>query len=177
MIQLVINMNKETTCCFTGHRPHKVPLLGDRADPRCKELENTLSLEILAKALVFHCDTFLCGMAQGTDMLCGDLVLRLRHIYKLPLRLICVIPCLSQAQDWDAGAQAHYKWLLSQADGSVLLQRGYTDGCYLRRNEWMVAHSAHMVALLDPHIYGGTAYTVSLARKSGLNVSVVRPPV
>ncbi|MEA5002940.1 MAG: SLOG family protein [Christensenella sp.] len=169
-------MNKQTTCCFTGHRPHKVPLLGDRADPRYETLEIQLSLAILTKALVFHCDTFLCGMAQGTDMLCGDLVLHLRHIYKLPLRLICVIPCLSQAQDWDAGAQKHYKWLLAQADGSVLLQRDYTDGCYLRRNEWMVGRSAHMVALLDPRLCGGTSYTVSLARKRGLNVSIVRPP-
>lgn len=177
MIQFVINMNNQTTCCFTGHRPHKAPLLVDYANPRYKELENAVALEILTKAIAFHCDTFLCGMAQGADMLCGSLVLKLRHIYKLPMRLVCVIPCLSQAQDWEPAAQQRYKAILKQADRSILLQRGYTDGCYLRRNEWMVAHSSHMIALLDPRLHGGTAYTVSLARQNRLDVRILNPSV
>lgn len=134
-------MNKRTTCCFTGHRPHKAPLLVDYANPRYKELENAVALEILTKAIAFRCDTFRCGMAQGADMLCGSLVLKLRHIYKLPMRLVCVIPCLSQAQAWE------------------------------------VAHSSHMIALLDPRLHGGTAYTVSLARQNRLDVRILNPSV
>ena len=44
-------MNKRTTCCFTGHRPHKAPLLVDYANPRYKELENAVALPITGAGL------------------------------------------------------------------------------------------------------------------------------
>ncbi|BDF59580.1 hypothetical protein CE91St36_23970 [Christensenellaceae bacterium] len=41
----------------------------------------------------------------------------------------------------------------------------------------MVAHSSHMIALLDPRLRGGTSYTVSLARENGLDVRILNPSV
>lgn len=168
-------MNKQTTCCFTGHRPHKAPLLGTPSDPRYQALENHICLEILTKAMVYHCDTFLCGMAQGTDMLCGALVLRLRRMFRLDMRLVCVVPFLAQAKEWEPSAQERYKALLAAADEKILLSRDYTAACLLRRNEWMVAHSSHMIAVYDPRLRGGTAHTVSLARRAGLDVRGIDP--
>ena len=36
-------MERETTCCFTGHRPDKLPWHDDERDPRCLELKERLS--------------------------------------------------------------------------------------------------------------------------------------
>ena len=36
-------MNRETTCCFTGHRPEKLPWREDEGDPRCLELKARLA--------------------------------------------------------------------------------------------------------------------------------------
>ena len=36
-------MNRETTCCFTGHRPEKLPWREDEGNPRCLELKARLA--------------------------------------------------------------------------------------------------------------------------------------
>ena len=36
-------MERETTCCFTGHRPDKLPWRDDEWDPRCQELKERLA--------------------------------------------------------------------------------------------------------------------------------------
>ena len=35
-------MSEETTCCFTGHRPHRLPWHEDEWDPRCQRLREEL---------------------------------------------------------------------------------------------------------------------------------------
>ncbi len=32
-------MDKKDTCCFTGHRPNKLPWGEDESDPRCLKLK------------------------------------------------------------------------------------------------------------------------------------------
>ena len=36
-------MDREQTCCFTGHRPEKLPWRYDESDPRCVELKGRLA--------------------------------------------------------------------------------------------------------------------------------------
>ena len=36
-------MDKSTTCCFTGHRPDKLPWGEDETDPRCLALKQRLA--------------------------------------------------------------------------------------------------------------------------------------
>ena len=43
-------MNRETTCCFTGHRPEKLPWREDEGDPRCLELKARLAGAVEAPA-------------------------------------------------------------------------------------------------------------------------------
>ena len=131
------------TCCFTGHRPHKLPFLLDEDHPQYRLLEQRLTKEILEKILMHDCDTFLTGMAQGVDMLCAELVLKLRKLIGVPLRLVCVIPYLAQAQRWDTAEQARYKSILA-------------------RNRFLVDHSMHIIAVYDGMSAGGTKYTCLL---------------
>ena len=53
-------MNRETTCCFTGHRPEKLPWREDEGDPRCLELKARLAgaVEAAYEKGMRH---FLCG--------------------------------------------------------------------------------------------------------------------
>ena len=59
-------MNRETTCCFTGHRPEKLPWREDEGDPRCLELKARLAgaVEAAYEKGMRH---FLCGMARGAS--------------------------------------------------------------------------------------------------------------
>ena len=168
-------MKKETTCCFTGHRPHKLPFLRDEDHPQYRLLEQRLIKEILEKILMHDCATFLTGMAQGVDMLCAELVLKLRKLIGVPLRLVCVIPYLAQAQRWDTAEQARYKSILAHADHKILLSNEYTDGCLLARNRFLVDHSMHMIAVYDGISAGGTEYTVKYASQKGLFVKIIDP--
>lgn len=168
-------MNKTHVCCFTGHRPHKLPFLRDEDHPQYRLLEQRLTKEILEKVLLHGCDTFLCGMAQGTDMLCAELILKLRVLIGEHLRLVCVIPYLAQAQRWDAAEQGRYKSILAQADRKILLGNEYTDGCLLARNRFLADHSMHMIAVYDGISAGGTRYTLGYARRKDLSICVVDP--
>ena len=64
-------MNRETTCCFTGHRPEKLPWREDEGDPRCLELKARLAgaVEAAYEKGMRH---FLCGMARGADFYCCE---------------------------------------------------------------------------------------------------------
>jgi len=55
---------RETTCAFTGHRPHKFPWKYDEADPRCIALKAVLA-EQVAKLVNMGVTDFFSGMADG----------------------------------------------------------------------------------------------------------------
>ncbi|MEA5003018.1 MAG: SLOG family protein [Christensenella sp.] len=168
-------MNKSHTCCFTGHRPHKLPFLRNEDHPQYRLLEQQLITNILKKALTDGCDTFLTGMAQGIDILCAELVLKIRELIGEHLRLVCAIPYLAQAQRWEATEQARYKKILAQADHKILLGSEYADGCLLARDRFLVEHSAHMIAVYDGASAGGTKYTLEYAYRKNLSVCEINP--
>lgn len=62
-------MNRETTCCFTGHRPEKLPWREDEGDPRCLELKARLAGAV--EAAYEKGMRLLCGMARGADFYCA----------------------------------------------------------------------------------------------------------
>ena len=60
-------MDRESACCFTGHRPDKLPWGTDERDLRCLALKVALAaaLDRAYEAGIRH---FLCGMARGCDL-------------------------------------------------------------------------------------------------------------
>ena len=55
---------KPVSCCFTGHRPAKLPWGTDEGDERCLRLKARLR-EVIARAVEDGYTHVICGMAEG----------------------------------------------------------------------------------------------------------------
>ena len=71
-------MGEKDTCCFTGHRPSKLPWGTREEDPRCVDLKGRIAaaLEEEYAAGVRH---FISGMARGADLYFAEAVLALKE--------------------------------------------------------------------------------------------------
>ena len=54
------------TCCFTGHRPEKLPWGTDESDPGCTALKLKI-YDAVESAYAEGLRHFICGMARGCD--------------------------------------------------------------------------------------------------------------
>ena len=72
-------MEREITCCFTGHRPDKLPWGTDERDPRCLALKKSIARELEGLYLRGY-RHFISGMARGADLYFVEAALALREI-------------------------------------------------------------------------------------------------
>ncbi len=151
---------RETTCCFSGHRPEKLPWGENEADPRCITLKARLrdAVEAAYSEGMRH---FICGMARGCDFYFAELVLELRQ-NRPDITLEAAIPCATQSQRWPRPERERWQALVSACDQETLIQEPYTPDCMLRRNRYMVDHSALLIAVYDG-TSGGTRRTLEYA--------------
>lgn len=56
-------------------------------------------------------------------------------------------------------------------DDVIVLSEHYYNGCFLKRNDFMLDHVAALLAYFDGKPKGGTFYTVRNARRLGLQIS------
>lgn len=163
-------MDPSVTCCFSGHRPGKLPWGADEDDPRCHDLKMELAarLEGIRQAGYRH---FICGMAAGCDLYFAEAVQALREEHP-ELTLEAAIPCDSQADGWPAALRRRYEALTAACDEVTLLQHAYTPGCMQRRNEYMLDRSSLLLAVYDG-LPGGTMNTILSARRRGRTVITI----
>ena len=154
------NYSKTNSVAFSGHR--SVP------EHRNEELRKKLRGKIrLLYAMGIR--NYYCGMAIGFDMLAAEVVLSLKS--ELPrLKLIAVVPFKGQSARWDYNEQTRYKVILTRCDDVILLSQEYYNGCLLRRNDYMLAHSCGLVAFFDGKPKGGTFYTCRKAKSFGMDI-------
>lgn len=164
---------EEITCCFTGHRPARLPWNEDEWDPRCRRFQAELDRQA-ERAYGRGYRHFLCGMARGSDLLFCEAVLRLKRDHP-EVVLEAAIPCRSQADRWKASQQERYRRLLTQCDLETYVQQEYTPDCMLRRNYYMVERSSLLIALYDGSPGGGTCNTLLYAIRRGLEVIQLDP--
>lgn len=148
---------KERTACFTGHRT--IPFLQRRKIEERTE-------EALIEAIKQDYRFFGTGGALGFDTLAAQTVLRLRKTYP-QIKLILVLPCLSQTRGWRPEDIAEYERIKAAADKVVYTSQKYTRDCMFKRNRHLVDNSSLCIAYLTENT-GGTAYTVDYARSKGL---------
>lgn len=169
----IITHLNSTTLCFTGHRTQKLPWRFNEADPRCVAMKETLYNELLTSINEGY-NTFLSGMALGFDILCVEVLLKLKKTYK-DIKIIGIIPCKTQDKLWKDEQKKKYKDLLNKIDGVRCIYDDYIGSeCMLERNRYMVNHSSKMIALFNG-LPGGTKSTIDYAKKQGLNVTIIKP--
>lgn len=164
-------MDEARSCCFTGHRPDKLPWGTDERDPRCQECKKKIrqALEWTHRQGVLH---FISGMARGADLYFAEEVLKLREEYP-EVTLECARPCESQAERWPEEEQLRYQEILNRCDIETLVQYHYDRGCMMRRNRYMVDHSGWLIAVYDGIPKGGTAQTLAYALRRGLRTYII----
>ena len=153
--------------CFSGHRPGKLP-----GGNLLHVLQSLLYNEIRT-AVMQGADCFYSGMAQGTDLFAADVVLAFRRTYP-NIRLIAVRPFPEQDAGLSGDALYHYRAVLHEADRIITVCPHFAKDAFHKRNYYMVRHSQRLIALLnDPH--SGTAQTVRMAEKLGLDIRLITP--
>ena len=158
------------SCCFTGHRPMKLPWGMNERDPRCTALKLELAARLEAiYALGYR--HFLCGMAIGCDMFFAEAVLALRDVHG-DVTLEAAIPFGDQPGRWDEAQRRRYNSLIDRADKVTVLQIGYTSDCMMQRNRYMVDRSSLLLACFDGRP-GGTMNTILYAERSGVKTVVI----
>ena len=163
-------MERETTCCFTGHRPSKLPW-GDREeDPRCQALKRRLAEEV-RNAYEKGCRHYICGMAQGCDLYFCEAALELKEEHG-EVTVEAAIPFEGQAERWPERDRARRERLLARCDFETVVQHEYDRGCMQRRNRYMVDRSGLLLAAYNGSP-GGTMRTIAYAMRQGLRLEII----
>lgn len=159
--------NPLQTCCFTGHRPNKMPWKNHESDPRCIDLKQRLFDTVMS---AYQCGMrhFICGMAMGCDLYFSEAVIALRNEAS-GVTLEAAIPCENQFSSWPADTCRRYFELISQCDYETLLQSEYTPDCMMRRNYYMVDQSQLLIAVYNGFA-GGTRNTILYAMRQNLDI-------
>ncbi len=162
--------DRELSCCFTGHRPVKLPWGLNEQDERCLALKDELSQRLIGiyESGYRH---FISGMAIGCDMYFAEAVLALRETQP-DISLEAAIPCGSQPDKWAKNQRIRYNNIINACDKVNVLQVNYTRDCMMRRNRYMVDNSSLLLACYDGKP-GGTMNTILYAKRQGLKTFII----
>lgn len=158
---------RQKSCCFTGHRPAKLPWRYNEEDGRCLALKRRIA-DAVEAAYDQGYRHFLCGMAQGCDLYFCECVLALRE-RRPDVTVEAAIPCPTQADGWPAALRERYDRLVAACDFETLVSARYSSSCMQRRDRYMVDHASLLIAAFDGSP-GGTRYTVEYAMRRGVSV-------
>lgn len=163
------HFDREKTCCFTGHRPAKLPDGGRMNSAKMIRLSQLLELEIRR----LHHDGyrfFISGMAQGFDILAAETILQMN----IPgIRLVCALPNAFQANKWNNWWVEKYNSILHEAPVVLYTNYEYTKNSYMNRNRYMVDCSSYVVACYNQNgadVRSGTGATVRYAVRQSVPV-------
>lgn len=152
---------RQYRCCFTGHRPEK---LGASEAVVVAGLKKEIST-----AMADGFQTFISGMARGVDLWAAEIVLSLRD-EGAAIRLICASPYRGFEVRWSQEWQERYQQVMEKADLVRFICPRYSRDCFQRRNEWMVDHSARVIAAYNGQP-GGTRNTVEYAKMQKVSIA------
>ena len=150
-------------CMFTGHRPEKV-----------EGYEGKIIVELrkeILKAIDCGYTTFLTGMSRGVDLWAADIIIHLRR-YNPELKLIGVIPYEGFEDKWTVDWKKHYKLVRKELDFLHVVSNEYYPDVYQRRNQYMVNHSALVLAVYNGEP-SGTRNTIQYALEMNVPVNYV----
>lgn len=152
-------MDKEHTCCVTGHR--------DIPADEIQYVQMKLRQELL-QAIRSGYTHFISGFAAGVDLIYAGIVAGLKHEY--PITLEAAIPYPGRMNTPDEVFQC----LLKECDIVKVHTDRYSKSCYMVRNRYMIDCSALVIAVHDGRKSGGTAATIRYANRKGCDLREIR---
>jgi len=155
---------RKRRACFTGHRPEKLHIN--------EEAVRTILANAVDTAIANGFVTFISGMARGVDIWAAEIVLD-RKMNNPDIRLICALPYPDFERNWRDSWQQRYKEIIARADWVKTICPAFSMASYQRRNEWMVDHSALVIAIYNGTL-GGTRNTLDYAERHGVKAEVYR---
>ena len=151
-------MNQTETCCFTGHRnllPSEIETIQTKMR---QQVETTIHDGYR------H---FLCGMANGADLLFAQVVAELKQQYPIALEAAIPYPARLQSNN------PVFRQLLPACDIIKVHSPVYHAGCYQKRNRYMVDVSSRIITVYNGSEKGGTFSTLQYARQCSLQVIII----
>ena len=155
------DISGRNACCFTGHRPDKMP-----SGEKLRELG--LRVQTVAEVLMNNgVDTFIIGMAPGFDLFAAEILMKTGVLDSA--RLICAMPYrkdhIRQAEA--SGQRKIYEEALRRCAAVPDFFENYCEKCYKVRNRFMVNCSSHIIAYLKDRdaMKTGTGMTVRMSEK------------
>lgn len=169
-----VSWNIEKACCFTGHRNKDLPFSGDRNSQGMKCLVSSLQMYI-EKAVKDGYDTFISGMAEGTDLICAEIVHNLITRKGMNLRLICAVPYKKQGAKELLNPLDQYVYnMLIQESEVVYVSDTKARACYQKRNRFMVENSQRIIGVFkESKTRSGTYQTIKIAQQAGLEMNII----
>ncbi len=123
-----INIDKSKTIAFTGHRH----INGDNIAPLREELTH-----IIRQQYYNGYTTFIVGGAVGFDLLAAEIVLELQQEF-IDIQLFCAVPYAGHHIYFREESMQRYIHIADKATANIILSPCYYDGCFLRRNDYMI---------------------------------------
>ena len=158
-------MNPETTCCFTGPRPSKLPMNGNEFSPEIIALKTNLRAAIID----FYDEGFrffISGMAEGFDLFAAEIVLELKSELE-GIALIAALPYSEAPKRHSLKTVKRMENVLSKEDAVISLSEKYFSGCEHRRNIYTVDNSTGIIGYYNG-LSGGTAHCWNYAAEKNL---------
>ncbi len=166
-------IDKITSCAFTGHRPKTFSFGYDESSPEFAELYSKIK-NLIIQVCNHGCRTFLCGMAEGVDLWCAEIVLELKDQFSPPLSICAVVPYLTQPAPMTAKNKERYRKIMELSKARFLVSRRYSKFCFQKRNRFLVDNSDAVIAVLKPgEEHSGTAQTIRYARRKKKKIWII----
>lgn len=181
--QLGHDNKNRLACCFTGHRPKKIPWLADEDDYRARRLKDTLKSLIDNLSMRGVC-RYIAGNAEGFDTIAAETVLESNKYLEVSKKWQGVdkdwkLAELEIAIPFEGHNSSNQRVLDVQSNASiahVVSKKDNHTQAYMERNEYMVDHSDIVIGLIDGDVNnrksGGTYKTIDYAMRQGKPIVV-----
>ncbi len=163
-------IRKIHSCSFTGHRPRSFSFGFDENSEEFQLLQSRIRNAVI-QVCNLGCRTFYCGMAEGADLWCAEIVLDMKNQFNPPLKVIPVIPFLAQSKTMSKQNLLRYRRVMKEADVRYLVSPRFTKLCFLKRNRFLVDRADALIAIYrEGATRSGTAQTMRFAKQKGKKI-------
>lgn len=161
--------DKETTACFSGHRPEKLHFSENYAEEL--ELLKSLIRKEINSAIDLGYKTFITGMAKGVDIWAALEVLQIKK-ENPDIKLVGISPFRNEKARLKGLDLWNYDLIVNNCERMIYISDDFFRSCFFVRNRFMVDHSSLIIGVVGD-TNSGTGNTLKYAEKQGLKISVI----